>query len=106
MLDADDRFLFLNQAAEMFFDSSAAILRGTALSAQIPSDSSLNMLLARSRTQMASVADQGIEIAGPRLGLKLLNVQIAPFGDRTGRHRTGTDGRMLVTLQELSLIHI
>ena len=103
VLDADDRFLFLNQAAEMFFDSSAAILRGTALSAQIPSDSSLNMLLARSRTQMASVADQGIEIAGPRLGLKLLNVQIAPFGDRTGRHRTGKDGRMLVTLQERAL---
>ena len=47
VLDADDLFLFLNQAAEMFFDSSAAILRGTALSAQIPSDSSLNMLLAR-----------------------------------------------------------
>ena len=103
VLDADDRFLFLNQAAEMFFDSSAAILRGTALSAQIPSDSSLNMLLARSRTQMASVADQGIEIAGPRLGLKLLNVQIAPFGDRTGRHRTGKAGRMLVTLQERAL---
>ena len=73
VLDADDRFLFLNHAAEMFFASSAAILRGTALSAQIPSDSSLNMLLARSRTQMASVADQGIEIAGPRL-LSLIHI--------------------------------
>jgi len=98
LLDSDDRFMFLNHAAEMFFDSSEAMLHGTALSAQIPADSSLLALLARSRKQMASVADQGIELASPRIGLKLLNVQIAPFGDR----RTH-DGRMLVTLQERAL---
>ena len=98
LLDAEDRFIFLNHAAEMFFDSSEAMLRGTALDAQIPADSSLLALLARSRKQMASVADQGIEVASPRIGLKLLNVQIAPFGDR----RTH-DARMLVTLQERAL---
>jgi len=113
LLDGDDRFLFLNHAAEMFFDSSAAMLEGTALSAQIPADSSLLALLARSRSQMASVADQGIEIASPRIGLRLLNVQIAPFGDRSLRDSvrsdmSGTDlrahaGRMLVTLQERAL---
>ncbi len=98
LLDNEDRFMFLNHAAEMFFDSSEAMLRGTALAAQIPADSSLLALLARSRKQMASVADQGIEVASPRIGLKLLNVQIAPFGDR----RTH-EGRMLVTLQERAL---
>ena len=98
LLDGEDRFIFLNHAAEMFFDSSEAMLRGTALDAQIPADSSLLALLARSRKQMASVADQGIEVASPRIGLKLLNVQIAPFGDR----RTH-DARMLVTLQERAL---
>ena len=113
LLDGDDRFLFLNHAAEMFFDSSAAMLEGTALSAQIPADSSLLALLARSRSQMASVADQGIEVASPRIGLRLLNVQIAPFGDRSMRDGTiaGTpggdertySGRMLVTLQERAL---
>ena len=113
LLDGDDRFLFLNHAAEMFFDSSAAMLEGTALSAQIPADSSLLALLARSRSQMASVADQGIEVASPRIGLRLLNVQIAPFADRNGPggHRSGLSGqdgpakggRMLVTLQERAL---
>ena len=113
LLDGDDRFLFLNHAAEMFFDSSAAMLEGTALSAQIPADSSLLALLARSRSQMASVADQGIEVASPRIGLRLLNVQIAPFSDRNipGSHRSGLSGqdgpakggRMLVTLQERAL---
>ena len=113
LLDGDDRFLFLNHAAEMFFDSSAAMLEGTAVSAQIPADSSLLALLARSRSQMASVADQGIEVASPRIGLRLLNVQIAPFSDRNipGSHRSGLSGqdgpakggRMLVTLQERAL---
>jgi len=98
LLDRDDRFLFLNHAAEMFFDSSATMLRGAKISEQIPEDSSLLALLSRSRTQMASVADQGIEIASPRIGLRLLNVQIAPFGDRHTH-----DGRMLVTLQERAL---
>jgi two-component system nitrogen regulation sensor histidine kinase GlnL len=118
LLDGDDRFLFLNHAAEMFFDSSAAMLKGTALSAQIPADSSLLALLARSRSQMASVADQGIEVASPRIGPRLLNVQISPFGDRGAPQRRnsekrdpewrerdgrGHDGRMLVTLQERAL---
>ena len=89
------------------------MLEGTALSAQIPADSSLLALLARSRSQMASVADQGIEVASPRIGLRLLNVQIAPFADRNGPggHRSGLSGqdgpakggRMLVTLQERAL---
>ena len=55
-------------------------------------------VLARARSQMASVADQGIEVASPRIGMKLLNVQIAPFGDRSTQ-----EGRMLVTLQERAL---
>jgi len=108
LLDGDDRFLFLNHAAEMFFDSSAAMLKGTALALQIPADSSLLALLARSRSQMASVADQGIEVASPRIGLRLLNVQITPFGDRgdadsSRQNGRGSEGRMLVTLQERAL---
>ena len=77
LLDGADRFVFLNHAAEMFFDSSATMLTGSELSQQIPADSSLMALLARARSQMASVADQGIELASPRIGMKLLNVQLS-----------------------------
>ncbi|MEC7586643.1 MAG: PAS domain-containing protein, partial [Pseudomonadota bacterium] len=98
LLDGADRFVFLNHAAEMFFDSSATMLTSSDLSQQIPADSSLMALLARARSQMASVADQGIELASPRIGMKLLNVQIAPFGDRSAH-----EGRMLVTFQERAL---
>ena len=52
LLDGEDRFLFLNHAAEMFFDSSAAMLQGTALSAQIPADSSLLALLRQHHARM------------------------------------------------------
>ena len=74
------------------------MLTGSELSQQIPVDSSLMALLARARSQMTSVADQGIELASPRIGMKLLNVQIAPFGDRSAH-----EGRMLVTFQERAL---
>ena len=98
LLDGADRFVFLNHAAEMFFDSSATMLTSSDLTQQIPADSSLMALLARARSQMASVADQGIELASPRIGMKLLNVQIAPFADRSAH-----EGRMLVTFQERAL---
>ena len=101
LLDGADRFVFLNHAAEMFFDSSAAMLTGSELSQQIPADSNLMALLARARSQMASVADQGIEVASPRIGMKLLNVQIAPFGDRSTQ-----EGRMLVTLRNAPLPNV
>ena len=51
LLDGADRFVFLNHAAEMFFDSSATMLTSSDLSQQIPADSSLMALLARARSQ-------------------------------------------------------
>ena len=53
LLDGADRFVFLNHAAEMFFDSSATMLTGSQLSQQIPADSSLMALLARARHDQA-----------------------------------------------------
>ena len=42
-----------------------------------------------------SVGDQGVELAGPKIGVKLINVQITPFGDR--------EPRLLITIQERAL---
>ena len=72
VLDADNCFIYLNQAAEMFFQSSQMILFGTPLNGFIPADSSLFSMLQRARDQHVSVGDQGLELAGPKLGLGLL----------------------------------
>ena len=94
VLDADNCFTYLNQAAEMFFQSSQMILFGTPLEGFIPADSSLFSMLRRARDQHVSVGDQGLELAGPKLGLKLVNVQISPFGDTP---------RLLLSIQERAL---
>jgi len=94
VLDARNRFVFLNQAAEMFFQSSQTMLAGMALDQFIPSDSNLFTMLRRARDQRLSVGDQGLELANPRIGQKLVNVQITPFG---------ATRKLLVSVQERAL---
>ena len=95
VLDRDDRFIYLNQAAEIFFQSSQMMLLETSLASLIPADSNFLSMVSRARTQATSVGDQGVEFAGPKIGLKLINVQITPFGD--------AEPRLLVCIQERAL---
>ena len=101
VIDDQDHFTYLNNAAEMFFQSSQVMLIGAPLATLIPADSPLFSMLSRARSQQVSVADQGVEFASPRIGMKLVNVQISPYGERSP-----AEGQLLVTIQELSLIHI
>ena len=95
VLDLENRFIYLNQAAEIFFQSSRMILLGTALTSIIPADSYFLSMVRRARAQSISVGDQGVELAGPKIGLKLINLQITPFGDR--------EPRLLICIQERAL---
>ena len=95
ILDSDNCFVYLNQAAEMFFRSSQVILSGLPLDSFIPPDANLFSMLRRARDQNVSVGDQGLELAGPKLGLRLVNVQITPLGERSPR--------LLVSMQERAL---
>ena len=94
ILDAENQFQFLNHAAEIFFQSSHSIIFAQALQSFIAPDSPLFSMLSRARNQNRSVADQGLELAGPRVGYKLVNVQITPFE---------ANGSLLVTMQERAL---
>jgi len=95
VLDSENRFIYLNQAAEVFFQSSQMILLGTSLASIIPTDSNFFSMVRRARSQSVSVGDQGVELAGPKIGLKLINVQISPFGEG--------EPRLLVSIQERAL---
>lgn len=98
ILDADNRFVYLNHAAEMFFQSSHIMIVGTQLAGVLPDDSALFSMLSRARSQQVSVADQGVELAGPRVGPKLLNIQISPYGEPPAGA-----GSLIVTIQERAL---
>jgi len=95
VLDRENRFIYLNQAAEIFFQSSRMMLLGTPLTSIMPADSNFLSMVSRARAQSISVGDQGVELAGPKIGLKLINVQITPFGD--------CEPRLLITIQERAL---
>ena len=95
VLDRQNRFVYLNQAAEIFFQSSQMILLGTTINSIMPGDSNFLSMVSRSRAQSISVGDQGVELISPKIGLKLINVQITPFGDR--------EPRLLITIQERAL---
>ena len=95
ILDSCNCFFYLNHAAEIFFQSSQTILFGVALDSFVPSDTPIFSMLKRANEQNVSVGDQGLELAGPKLGLKLVNVQITPFGD--------VSPLLLVSLQERAL---
>ena len=95
VLDRENRFIYLNQAAEIFFQSSRMLLLGTPLTRIMPEDSNFLSMVSRARAQSISVGDQGVELAGPKIGLKLINVQITPFSDR--------QPRLLITIQERAL---
>ena len=75
VLDLENRFTYLNHAAEIFFQSSRMILLGTSLTSIVPADSNFLSMGRRARAQSISVGDQGVELAGPKLGLKLINLQ-------------------------------
>ena len=92
ILDSNNCFIYLNVAAEMFFQSSQTILFGTSLDSFVSLDTPIFSMLKRAKEQSVSVGDQGLELAGPKLGLKLVNVQIIPFGNMPSR--------LLVSLQE------
>ncbi|MEK9709136.1 MAG: ATP-binding protein [Alphaproteobacteria bacterium] len=95
VLDRENRFIYLNQAAEIFFQSSRMMLLRTPLTSIMPADSNFLSMVSRARAQSISVGDQGVELAGPNIGLKLINVQITPFGDR--------EPLLLITIQERAL---
>ena len=92
ILNSKNCFVYLNQAAEMFFQSSQTILLGVSLNTLIPEDTPIFSMLKRAKDRNISVGDQGLTLAGPKLRLKSVNVQITPFGE--------VSPHLLISLQE------
>ena len=92
-VDADNRFLIANPAAEEFFQASSQALAEMTMDDYF--DPSVISLLGRARQNASSVSDQGLDIKSPKLGRKLINIQISPLMD----HPSG----LVIAIQERSL---
>ncbi|HQT62277.1 MULTISPECIES: nitrogen regulation protein NR(II) [unclassified Acidiphilium] len=93
-LDAEDRFLFANYAAEEMFGASQAVLAGRALHEFVPADHPIFILLDRARRDEAPVAGHDLVLEGPRFARRGVSMQAAAIVD--------APGHLAVTLQDSS----
>ena len=74
LLDADDRFGFVNTAAEQFLGVSQAQLAQMRLSDLVPRDNPLFLLLAQARRGDVTIADYDLNLESPRLNKRGITV--------------------------------
>lgn len=84
MLDSDNRFRFVNHAAEQFFGLSAASLTQLRLSDLVPADNPLFLLIEQVRDHEATVADHDMTLESPRLSKQGITVQGSPVLEDPG----------------------
>ncbi len=82
VIGPEDRIGYVNMAAEQFFDTSAANLRGRPLHDLIPADSPLFALLEQARAHGAGVSEYGVTLEATRMGARLVAIQAAPLAER------------------------
>lgn len=84
VLDAEDRFRFANQAAELFFQHSVATLTQMRLADMVPPDSRLFALLHQVRAQECQVSDHDLTLDSPRLRRHGVAAHGAPLPELPG----------------------
>ncbi|PPQ35952.1 two-component system sensor histidine kinase NtrB [Rhodopila globiformis] len=75
LLDPENRFRHVNQAAEQFFGISAAGLASLRLEDLVPADNPVFLLIAQVRNSEATIADHDLTLDSPRLHKKGITVQ-------------------------------
>jgi two-component system nitrogen regulation sensor histidine kinase GlnL len=94
VLDAENRFRFLNHAAEQFLGISLAQARRMPLTDLLPEDSPLFLLIGQVRQRDMTVADYDMALEGPRLRKPGVTVQGTPLPEE--------DGAVLLCFQDAS----
>ncbi len=84
LLDADNRFRHVNQAAEQFLGVSASSLAQLHLNDLVPPDNPLFLLIDQVRRTEASIADHDLTIESPRLRKQGITVQGSPLPEEPG----------------------
>jgi two-component system nitrogen regulation sensor histidine kinase GlnL len=84
LLDADNRFRFVNHAAEQFLGISAAQLAQLGLTDLLPPDNPLFLLIEQVRAGGASVSDHELNLESPRLHKPGIGVQGSALPEEPG----------------------
>jgi two-component system nitrogen regulation sensor histidine kinase GlnL len=84
LLDTDNRFRFVNHAAEQFLGISASGLSQLRLRDLVPEDNPLFLLVEQVRRSDASVSDHDLSVDSPRLNKQGMAVQGSPLPEEPG----------------------
>jgi two-component system nitrogen regulation sensor histidine kinase GlnL len=95
LIGPQQQIVYVNPAAEQFFDTGAGILLKQTLSDLLPFGSPLFQLIAQARERNASAGERDVDLTTPRHGERLADVMVTPLPE--------PEGTVVVTLQERSL---
>ena len=84
LLDVENRFRLVNQAAEQFLGISAAGLAQLRLNDLVPSDNPIFMLIDQVRATEATIVDHDLTLESPRLHKRGITVQGSPLPEEPG----------------------
>jgi two-component system, NtrC family, nitrogen regulation sensor histidine kinase GlnL len=92
-----DEILFVNPAAEQFFDMGAGLLLRQRLQDVVPFGTPLMQVVAQARERGGTIGERDVDLTTPRHGERLADVTVTPLA--------GSDGVALIALQERSFAH-
>ena len=84
LIDAENRFCFLNHAGEQFLGISAAQAARLPITELVPADSPIFLLIDQVRRHGVTVSDHDMDIDGPRLRKQGITVQATPLPEEAG----------------------
>lgn len=92
LVGADRRILFVNPAAEQFFETGAGLLTRHSLVDIVPFGSPVVQALDQARVRGASVGERDVDVSMPRHGERIADVTATPVAE--------PQGAVLITLHE------
>ena len=100
-----DEIVYVNPAAEIFFDAGAPVLCGIRAEELVPSDSPLLAILVQARKTGASVSEEGVTIETPRIGAHFVTLQASPLADNEDMVVLSIHERSIARKIDRQLVH-
>ncbi len=95
LLGPQGEILYVNPAAEQFFDTGSGILLKQFINDLLPFDSPLFQLINQARERNSSAAERDVDLSTARNGERIADVSVTPLPE--------PEGALVLTLQERSL---
>jgi two-component system nitrogen regulation sensor histidine kinase GlnL len=92
LVGSDHRILYVNPAAEQFFETGAGLLTRQSLADIVPFGSPVVQALDQARLRGASIGERDVDLSLPRHGARVADITVTPVGD--------LGGAVLITLHE------